>query len=334
MSATMLATAVRVLARLIDRNGIAPDGIFLDCGLDPRKMQDSRARYPADRVRAAWKLANEQIRKPCWGLQAGQLWDPGDFHALGYAFFASRTLKSALQRLRRYYAVVVQDVELRIQESADSLTLIYGLPDPSLNVASAEDARASIWIEMCRRACAGECRLTEIAFIHPCKPCSYEEFFGCKVRYEVEEHSVTIPRQDVERYLPAQNLEIARSGDEHLNAYIRSLTTDSLAERARHAIVDELPSGKPSAADVARLLAISPRTLQRKLQQEGTTFEEVVESVRRDLAQEYVRSGDFDFLEITYLMGFSTLPAFSRAYKTWTGTPPSEHLPQDRHGIA
>ena len=80
----------------------------------------------------------------------------------------------------------------------------------------------------------------------------------------------------------ARNLELARSGDEHLNAYIRSLTTDSLAERARHAIVDELPSGKPSAAGVARHLAISPRTLQRKLQQEGTTFEEVVESVRRE----------------------------------------------------
>ena len=76
------------------------------------------------------------------------------------------------------------------------------------------------------------------------------------------------------------------------------------------------------------------RTLQRKLQQEGTTFEEVVESVRRDLAQDYVRSGDFDLLEITYLMGFSTLPAFSRAYKTWTGQPPSEHLPLDRHEIS
>ena len=201
----MLASAARILARLIERNGIAPEGIFLDSGLDPRKMEDSRARYPTDRVRAAWKLADEQIRKPCWGLQAGELWDPGDLHALGYAFFASRTLRVALKRLRRYYSVVVQDVELRIHESEGSLTLSYGLPDPSLNIASIEDARASIWIEMLRRACAGECRLTEIAFVHPCKPCSYEEFFGCKVRYEVEEHSLTIPMEVAERYLPARN---------------------------------------------------------------------------------------------------------------------------------
>jgi AraC-like DNA-binding protein len=330
MSATILATAARILARLIERNGIAHEGIFLDCGLDPRKMNDSRARYPAHRVRAAWGLADRQVGKPCWGLQAGEVWQPGDLHALGYAFFASRTLEAALRRLRRYYAVVVQDVELHVQESDKGITLAYGLPDPALNLAALEDARASIWIDMCRKASAGECTLAEVTFIHPCRPCSYEAFFGCPIRYEAERHSVTLRREDAERYLPARNLELARKGDEHLDDYIRSLTTDSFAERARHAVLDELPSGKPSAADVARRLAVSPRSLQRRLQQEGTTFEEVVESVRRDLAQQYVRSGDFDLLEVAYLMGFSTLPAFSRAYKTWTGTPPSEDLPQDR----
>ena len=71
------------------------------------------------------------------------------------------------------------------------------------------------------------------------------------------------------------------------------------------------------------------RTLQCKLQDEGTTFDEVIEGVRKELAQRYVCSGEYDLLEVTYLMGLSTLPAFSRAYKKWTGRTPGEDRTAD-----
>ena len=98
----------------------------------------------------------------------------------------------------------------------------------------------------------------------------------------------------------------------------------SIIGRVRRAVLESLPSGKPGAQDVARALAVSPRTLQRKLQEEGTTFQAVLDAVRKELAQHYIRSGEYDLLEITYLTGFANPPAFSRAYKKWTGRTPSE----------
>jgi AraC-like DNA-binding protein len=209
------------------------------------------------------------------------------------------------------------------------LTISYAIPDPKQDIAAIQNARSSILLRMCRDAYGTDVRLLEVAFTHPCRPCPYEELFGCPVRYEAPYNSVTFPRDVVERYLPAENLDLARRTDETHQEFVRSLNDQSVTERVRRAVLNELPSGKPSAAEVAHALAVSPRTLQRKLQQEETTFEDVIEGVRKELAQHYVQSGEYDLLEVAYLMGFSTLPAFSRAYKTWTGRSPSEDLPTD-----
>nr|MCU0936969.1 helix-turn-helix domain-containing protein [Gammaproteobacteria bacterium] len=85
-----------------------------------------------------------------------------------------------------------------------------------------------------------------------------------------------------------------------------------------------LSSGTVSTKEVAYGLALAPRTLQRRLQEEGTTFQEVADAVRKELAQQCVRSGAYDFNETTYLTGFANLPAFYRAYKLWTGLTPTE----------
>ena len=85
---TMLATAGRILHQLLQRNGLDADALYLECGLDPIKLDDARARYPLERNRALWRLAHERIKDPCWGLAAGEVWRPTDFHALGCAFLA------------------------------------------------------------------------------------------------------------------------------------------------------------------------------------------------------------------------------------------------------
>ena len=117
--ATMLASAGRIVHRLLQRNGMDADALFLECGLDPLKLTDPRARYPIGRNRALWRLAYERIQDPCWGLMAGEVWRQTDFHALGCGFLASRTLESALMRLERYFRIVTEDVALRVETEGD-----------------------------------------------------------------------------------------------------------------------------------------------------------------------------------------------------------------------
>ena len=329
MPSTMLATTVRIAHRMLQHHGIEADALFLAAGLDPLKLDDPQARYPLDRLSDLWRMADKQIPNPCWGLTAGELWRPTDFHALGYAFLASATLASGLKRMQRYYSIVNPALSLQSITTHDSFTMTHVASPDALNFPAIQDTRLSVTLRMCRDVYGEEFRFREIQLAHPWRACGYEEHLGCPVRYDADHSGFTIPLEVMHRPLPAKNRDLARENDRILQDIERRLIDTSIIGRARRAVLEGLPSGKPGARDVARALAISPRTLQRKLQEEGTTFQAVLDAVRKELAQQYIRSGEYDLLEVTYLTGFANPPAFSRAYKKWTGRNPGEDRTAD-----
>lgn len=321
---TMLATAGRIVHRLLQHNGLEADAMYLAVGLDPLKLDEPQARYSLRRIRELWRMADEQIANPCWGLTAGALWRPTDFHAFGYAFLASGTLESAFKRLEHYFRIVAQDLSVQTTTTRDTFSMAIEAPSAALDPPALQDACLSIILRMCRDVYGEGLRLREVQVAHPWQACGYEDHFGCPVRYEADRMGFTFPLEVIRRSLPAKNRDLARANDRILQEVDSRLTDNATIGRVRRALLDSLSAGKPSAKDVARALAVAPRTLQRKLQEEGTTFQAVLDAVRKDLAREYIRSGKYDLLEIAYLTGFANPPAFSRAYKKWTGRTPSE----------
>jgi AraC-like DNA-binding protein len=324
MPSTMLATTVRIAHRMLQHQGLEADAFFLAAGLDPLKLHDPQARYPLDRLRDLWRRAEERVANPCWGLTAGELWRPTDFHALGYAFLASATLASGLKRMQRYYGIVNPALSLQSVTTHDSFTMTHVVSPDAPNDPAIQDTRLAVTLRMCRDVYGKEFCFRAVQLAHPWRACGYEEYFGCPVRYDADHSGFTIPLEMMHRPLPAKNRDLARENDRILQDIERRLTDNSTIGRVRRAVLESLPSGKPGTQDVARALAVSPRTLQRKLREEGTTFQTVLDAVRKELAQQYIRSGEYDLLEVTYLTGFANPPAFSRAYKQWTGRSPSE----------
>ncbi|WP_418061491.1 helix-turn-helix domain-containing protein [Pimelobacter simplex] len=96
----------------------------------------------------------------------------------------------------------------------------------------------------------------------------------------------------------------------------------SVADRVRAALLETLPGGDPSISGVTSELAVSPRTLQRRLRDEGTTFQTVLADTRQNLARHYLRQRDVRTSEIAYLLGYADTNSFYRAFKSWTGTTP------------
>ena len=303
--------------------------MFLAVGLDPLKLDDPQARYPLDRIRALWRMADAHFPNPCWGLTAGELWRPTDFHALGYAFLASATLASAFKRMERYYRILNQDLLIQSATTQDTFSILYAVPSDTPDPPPLQDCRSSVILRMCRDVYGEEFRFREVQLAHPWRACGYEAHFGCPVRYDADRPGFTFSLDVMRRPLPAKNRDLAWESDRILQGAERRLTDNSTIGRVRRAVLEGLPSGKPSAQDVARALAVSPRTLQRKLQEDGTTYQAVLDAVRKELAQQYIRSGEYDLLEITYLTGFANPPAFSRAYKKWTGRTPGEDRTAD-----
>lgn len=102
-------------------------------------------------------------------------------------------------------------------------------------------------------------------------------------------------------------------------------TDDSYAARVRSALIELLPSGECSIEDVAKKLGYSKRSLQRKLQEENTSFQKQLNHTRELLAKYYVGSTDMRAEDIAYLLGYQDTSSFLRAFSVWTGCSVGEY---------
>jgi AraC-like DNA-binding protein len=130
------------------------------------------------------------------------------------------------------------------------------------------------------------------------------------------------------------NLMPIGSADPHLNNLLTKYCEEALAHRepdrttlrasVEKAMAPLLPHGKARAAEIARRIGMSHRTLARKLASEGLTFSEISEKLKADLARHYLRDGDLPISQIAWLLGYREVSAFTHAYKRWTGMTPRQ----------
>lgn len=112
----------------------------------------------------------------------------------------------------------------------------------------------------------------------------------------------------------------------HADALLAGLpAVANVTARVRELLAKELSGGNPSADNIARQIPMGTRTLGRRLEQEGTTFKELLDELRRRLALGYVAGSELALSEIALLLGFSQVAAFHRAFKRWTGQTPLEY---------
>jgi AraC-like DNA-binding protein len=97
---------------------------------------------------------------------------------------------------------------------------------------------------------------------------------------------------------------------------------DGMLVSVRRAVAEAMREGDPNLTRVAKKMAMSPRTLQRQLKEQGMEFKDLVDDTRRRFAQSYLRSRRNTLTEIAFLLGYSEASAFNRAFKRWTGTTP------------
>jgi len=102
-------------------------------------------------------------------------------------------------------------------------------------------------------------------------------------------------------------------------------TSASIAQRVRSALLEMLPGGQSAIEETASRLAMSKRSLQRKLSEESSSYQELLNDTRRDLAQHYLARSSISPAEIAYLLGFQDGNSFIRAFRSWTGKTPGEY---------
>ncbi|MBE9544855.1 MAG: AraC family transcriptional regulator [Proteobacteria bacterium] len=321
-----LATATNILWKLIEAYGHDPEALYFDVGIDPDLRNKPGARIPYTLVNELWAKATEIIDDPCFGLMAYKYWHPSYFHALGYAWLASHTLRDALNRFVRYLRIVSEKIFLKLEEGPDGLTLVLSYELLGMRVPAQIDMGMAMSIHICRLNFGEDLKPVVVNFMHPEPPCAekYFELFKTPVRFSADRDSMTYSFADVDRYLMGANPQLARLNDQVMIEYLGKLNKDDIIDRVTAAIIDMLPSGGIADEKVAETLNMSVRSLQRRLKEVGSTFRTLLEAVRKDLAATYVRDPDIELVEVAFLLGFSDQSAFSRAFKRWAGKSPSE----------
>ena len=327
MTATKYARISLILYNILESYRIDPNPLFLETGVNPELMKQSGMRYKLNNIKNLWQKASEVIDDPCFGLKAGELWHPSNFSALGYAMLASHTIRTALERMDRYYQVISDEKILELNDTEDGLTLTLVFSNSLHDIPDRNIALLSIILSICRINYADKLAPVSVTFTNREPSCSakFFEFFKCPVFFDATANSLTLSVESVDEILPSSNPKLADLNDQIMTEYLAELDRDNLAQRVKAAILNQLPSGNVTDESVSRDLYMSARKLQRQLESAGTTFYTLLNEVREDLAKKFLRDRDTSMTEIAYLLGFSENSAFSRAFKRWVGVSPSQY---------
>jgi AraC-like DNA-binding protein len=326
MIGTFLASETRLLMRILASRGIDPVPLLRDAGIDPSLIEKRFARFPFGRVADAWSRSVAICKDDDLGLESAKFYQATDFHGLVVVFLASSDLATALARFARYHTVVNTALRMRLEHDAKRLELV-GTPIKAEQhaVRALESGRTAIVLSLCRTAVGESLNPAQVAltFSRPADDSALRAFFRAPIVYDAPEWRLVFRREDAETPFLASNRDLARSNDQVLDRAVRNLRQDDLVSRVKLAVVDALPSGAPSEQAIAKSLSLSSRSLQRRLAAVRAKFTDLVSDVRRELATEYVTNGDISVTEITYMLGFSDVSSFSRAFKRWTGASPA-----------
>ena len=167
----------------------------------------------------------------------------------------------------------------------------------------------------------------EIKFKHraPRNTAEHERLFGSTISFGGAANQVVFDAKTLSLPVVKADPRLCALLDRHAEALLAKYPRqDTLIDRVRSIIRNELNGGDPSLERVAGELALSPRTMQRRLREQGSSHQELLDQLRRDLAISYLREPEMALCEVAYLLGFSESSAFHRAFKRWTGMTPGE----------
>jgi AraC-like DNA-binding protein len=165
----------------------------------------------------------------------------------------------------------------------------------------------------------------ELRFPPPADLQPYKDAFKCSLRFNSSANALLFARADVISPLPTAHPLLAEVHERLAGEHLQRLDLAQVSSRARAAIIRRLPDGEPRRTEIASTLEMSERTLQRRLEVEGTSFQRLLDDTRRELAQQYLGQTDTSLCDATYLLGFSNQSSFFRACKRWFGISPRQY---------
>ncbi|WP_420645017.1 helix-turn-helix domain-containing protein [Candidatus Leptofilum sp.] len=268
-------------------------------------------------------LAQASKHEPALALQLAKNFCAHPIAPAIIAFLSSSNLNMALKRTAHYKSVVAP-VRMTVEQTDQHTILTFAELPPNDSLPSLfVTFELVFWVELARMATRehivpasvhSNCDLSELNI--------YEMFLKTPIRRDAV-NRVVFSAVDAQKPFLTVNHAMWAILKPAFDKRMKDLAQDaSFRERVRACLLEMLASGHYSVAYVASKLAISNRTLQRRLREEGTTFQKVLDELREELARHYLSATDYSSAEISFLLGYEEPNSFFRAFRAWTGQTP------------
>lgn len=295
-------------------------------GLD--RLDDPDERVPEASAQRAWEIAASLTKDPAIGVHVAESLPRGALDLVEYAFRSSASMSTGLARLARYGHVISDRVAARMEAGGEGLLLIVrDTAGGPIHPGRAEFALAMA-VKLARDTTGAAIAPIKVSFAHaaPDDVSEHRRFFQGPVAFAAGSNAMIVSAADAARPLREADAALAEIVRRRLDKALvdrERLAVESTAGRVRRFLLDGLGQRSVTPDSVAKALGSSRRTLSRRLAEDGTSFRQILDEVRAELARALLQDRNLSIGDVAFFLDYSEPAAFHRSFRRWTGKTPN-----------
>lgn len=311
---------------------LSAERVLQQAGLDPAEL--ARERWPIDQITRLWRAAAALSADDGFGLEVGRHISLASVNVVGFILQSAATLRAALELLQRYQRLVSDGGRWQLLPGSQGHWLIYHPCQGELAFSRHQiEAVMAALVHLAQRLYGLPLQAQQVSFSHArgAELTRYHSVFGSAPLFEQAFNGLLIDAALLDQALPQADARLAQLHDAMAQARLHGLhTAQTPLERLQSWLLAHPGPPAPTRRDAARQLGLSERTLARQLQRQGSSFQRLLDDVRRIQALEAAAQTTLSWSEIARRLDYSDVSAFYRAFIRWTGATPARWRQEHR----
>lgn len=314
---------VQGLLQAAASQGLSQSQVLLKAKLDEQSL--SAGRISLDQTLAIWRAVEDLSADPLFGFHMGLALKPTHFQLVAFTMLSSPTLGDAIEKILKYQRLISDGGQFSLLTTSEQeVALVYHPAAADFSFHQIDVVMVAV-LSFARWLLGREIAPKAIDFCHSELGglSEYEGFFACPVHFEQEHNRIVFPASLMQEALPGFDPQLASMHEQLADNQLESLSKPDLIARLQNLISQS--NASISRDRLAEQLGMSGRSLQRKLQEQGSSFQQVFDDYRHKKALSLLQDESLSLLDISLQLGFAETSTFYRAFKRWQGITPGEY---------
>jgi len=328
-------TVATGLVDAIAAAGVTPERVLRTLGLERSILANPDGFIASSTFANLLETAARETADDCFGLHFGEHFNPRDMGALAYVTLNSPTVAASIQNVERYMHLHNEAATIKFSIEGRRGYLRYLLTGaPIDSIRQQNEFSMAVILRTFRILTGSDWHPREVQFAHkaPTHISEHLRLFGRRTLFGCATNAMVVEHDLVGRVVTSADRRLYRILKGHAERMLEKMPPghDVLAV-AHRAITECMHDGDPTLTRVAKKMAMSPRTLARRLKEHEVVFKKLLDDTRRRFALDYLKDRRHSLTEIAFLLSYSESSVFNRAFRRWTGSTPSEYRHESRH---